>query len=145
MLHTVKNLTSALINLNLQQKSFTIINNFSSWMSAHIFLFHIEGSSGWIPVTYSIPKLKMWLMSSPDCVVNVSLSPASTLLKSLALFQIRQVTHQVGIFPPFPLAQAVRKCSLLISTFSSKSLFLLQNYKFKMHFQTGFPEQAHYP
>lgn len=143
MLHRVKNLNSALINLILQQKSFNIINIFSSWIQFHIFLFHTEGSGGQIPVTYSTPETKMWLMSSPDCVVNVLLSPSSTALKSLTLFLIRQITHQVGIFPPSPLTHVVTKCLLLISTFHSKSIFFLQNYKFKLHFQIGFPQQAH--
>lgn len=77
MLHRVKNLNSALINLILQQKPFMIINIFSSWMSFHVFLFHSEGSCGQIPVTHSTPKTKMWLMSSSDCIVNVLLSPSS--------------------------------------------------------------------
>lgn len=37
MVHRVKNLNSALINLILQQKTFMIINIFSSWMSFHAF------------------------------------------------------------------------------------------------------------
>lgn len=84
-------------------------------------------------------------MSNPDCIVNVFLSPSSAVLKSLSLLQIRQIAHQVAIFPPFPFTEVVRKCLLLVSMFHSKSIFLLQNYKFNLHFWTGFPEQEHYP
>lgn len=59
MLHRVKNLNSALTNTVLQQKSFTVINIFSSWVSFHVFLFHAEERGRKIPVTYFTPKTKM--------------------------------------------------------------------------------------
>lgn len=145
MLHRVKNLNSALTNLIPQQKSFTIINIFGSWVSFHIFLFHSEGSSGQIPVIYSTPKPKKWLMSSPDCTVHVFLSPSSTELRSLILLQISQITHLGGSMSFLSLHWSSQAMLIHHFMFHSKCIFLLQNYTFKLHFQTRFPEQEHYP
>lgn len=128
MVHRVKNLNSALINLILQQKSFMIINIFSSWVSFHAFcsILKVAVDRNQSHILHQKQRCELWAFLT--VLWMSSCTPSSAMLKSFILFQIRQITHQVAIFPPFPFTGVVTKCLLLVcSTVNLFSFFKITN------------------